>query len=208
MALTSEALRLQFVIAEAYLGGARREFLGLKILDAEDEGYRILDEISIEYENGDLALAAIKTKADHMFRKGDHALAELEYDRMVKEYPRSRYHQYALARSAESALASHAGVEYDESALIEAEERYREYRRLYPGAADRAGVGLILDGIREQRAEKEFITGQYYERTNHLSSAVYYYQSVVEDWPGTLAAARAADRLELIGPGAVASSAE
>ncbi|MHC5109508.1 MAG: outer membrane protein assembly factor BamD [Planctomycetota bacterium] len=200
MSFTPEALRMEFLVAEAYLSGVKRKFWGMKMLDGVPTAYRILDDISIDYSEDPLAEAAIKTKGDYMYRKGDYALAELEYERLLKEHPMSRYHQYALSRSAEAALSSHAGVEYDEAALIEAEERYREFGRQYPGAASRDGVPLILNGIREQRAEKEFITAQYYERTEHFRTAVFYYESVVQNWPDTLAASKAANRLALMGP--------
>jgi len=199
MALTSEALRLEFIVAEAYLSGVKRKLLGFKLLSGEDTALRILDDISIDYPEQPLAVAAIKTKADYRFKKGDHALAELEYARLLKEYPRSRYHQYALSRTAESALASFGGVDYDAAALIEAEERYDEYRTRYPGAAQREGVGLVLDGIAEQRAEKEFQIGRYYDRTDHLNSAIFYYRSVIANWPDSVAARKAQSRLELIG---------
>ncbi len=207
MAVTSEALRLEFIIAETYLTGVKRKFLGMRLLSGEEEAYRILDEISIDHPESSLAEAAIKTKGDYLFKKGDHLLAELEYTRLIQEYPRSRYHQYALRRTAESALASHGGVDYDEAALIEAEERYREYRSRYTGAADREGVGLILTGIREQRAEKEFSIGRYYERTNHPGTAVFHYRTVRSQWPDTRAGTNATARLELLGAAEVASSA-
>ena len=208
IALTSEALRLEFVVAETFLTGVKRKWLGMRFLSGQDLAYRILDEISVDYPDDRLAEPAIKTKADHAFREGDHVSAELEYARLIKEYPQSRYHRLALRRSAEAALASYGGVDYDEAALIEAEERYRDYRRHYPGAADREGVGLLLASIREQRAEKEFSIGAYYERTDHLSSAIFYYRAVVDNWPDTIGARKATSRLELLGAGEPVASAE
>lgn len=198
-AMTSEAIRLEFVIAEAYLAGAKRKLLGVGLLSGEDVAYRILDEISSDYADTPIAELALKTKADHMFARGDHGLAELEYARLLQEYPRSRYHPFSLRRSADAALASFGGVDFDEAALIEAEDRYGEYRLRYPGRADRDEIVLILDGIRETRAEKDFSVGAYYERTAHLSSAIFYYQSVRKDWPETIAATKARARLELLG---------
>lgn len=199
MALTSEALRLEFVIAEAYLSGVKRKVWGIRLFSGEDIAFRILDEIATDYPDSRLAELATKTKADYLFRTGEHALAELEYARLLRDYPQSRYHPFALRRSAESALASFAGVDYDDAALIEAEERYYEYRLRYAAQADREGVGLILDGIREARAEKDFSTGAYYERTGHLSSAIFYYRFVRDNWPNTIATTKATERLELLG---------
>jgi len=198
-ALTAEASRLEFVIAETYLAGTKRKVIGLRLLSGEDLALQILDEISVDYPESELAELAIKTKADYLFRKGNHSLAELEYSRLVREYPRSRYHPFCFRRSAEAALAAFQGVEYDEAALIEAEERYGDYRGAYPDAAQREGVDLVLDGIRDARAEKELSIGQYYERTDHVRSAIFHYSLVRERWPDTLAANKATSRLELLG---------
>ena len=199
MSLTQEALRLEFVIAENFLGGVKRKVLGVRLLSGTDLGFTILDEISTDHPEAGLAELAIKTKADHLFDSGDHALAELEYGRLIREYPRSRYHQYALRRSADAALASFGGIEYDEAALIEAEERFENYSLRYPAQSKSERVPLILEDIRAKRAEKEFAVAQYYERTEHFSSAVLYYRLVVKDWPDTIAAAKAASRLGMLG---------
>ena len=198
--LTSEALRLEFVVAETYLTGTKRKIGGFRWWSGEDVAYQILDDISLNYPEGHLAEFAIKTKADHLFQKGRYGLAELEYARLLRDYPQTRYHRYALRRSAEATLANFAGIEYDAAALIEAEERYRDYHTRYGGMAERDDrVTDILDGIREMRAEKEFAIGAYYERTGHLSSAVFYYASVREEWPGTVAAGKAITKLDLLG---------
>ena len=118
---------------------------------------------------------------------------------MQSESPHSRYSAYCLRRSADSALAAFAGVDYDQRPLIEAGERYREIRLANPAKADSEGIGLILDGIEEASAEKDFSIGMYYERTGHLSSAVYYYQLLLRDRTDSVAATKAATRLELLG---------
>lgn len=198
-ALTSEALRLEFIIAEAYLSGVKRKIWGIPLLSGEDVAFRILDEISANYPESRLAELAIKTKANHLFKNGEHALAELEYDRLLRDYPQSRYHQVALRRSADAIMASFAGVDYDEAALVEAQERYREFLLRYPQDPDRDDIERFLSAIDAARAEKEFSVGEYYERTNHLGSAIFYYQLVRDDWPETSAATKAIARLELLG---------
>ena len=199
IAQTDEALRLEFVIAETFLSGVKRKVWGLRLLSGEDLAFQILDEIATDQPESPLAELAIKTKADYQFDTGDHALAELDYARLMREYPTSRYHQYAMSRSGAAALASFAGVYYDEAALVEADARYQEYQARYPGAAKDDDVDLILQGIREKRAGKEFAIGEYYERTGHVSSAVYYYDLVRSEWSETIAAGKATRRLVLLG---------
>lgn len=198
-ALTGEALRLQFVIAENFLRGVKRRKWLIFRVSGEDRGLEMLDEIWSGYPNHRAAELAIKTKADYLFQTGDHTLAELEYARLLRDYPQSRYHQFSLSRTAEAALASFGGVDYDEAALIESQERYRDYQSAYRGAAEREGVDQILETIREMRAEKNLRIGEYYERTNHADSAIFYYRGVRRDFPNTLASAKAADKLSLLG---------
>lgn len=197
--LTAEALRLEFEVAEAFLAGAKRRVWFVFRMSGVDLAFRILDGISSDHPESQLAELALKVKADYQFKVGEHSLAELEYSRLIREYPQSRYHKLALGRAAEAALASFAGVPFDAAALIEAQERYNDYRALYPAAAQREGVDSILETIREMRAEKEFEIGGYYERTDHTSSAVYYYEAVRREYPETLAASKATSRLELLG---------
>jgi tetratricopeptide (TPR) repeat protein len=197
--LLGEALRLQFVIAENFLAGAKRRKWSVFWISGKQRGLEMLDEIWTGYPDQRVAELAIKTKADYLFQIGDHALAELEYARLLRDYPQSRYRQFSLSRTAEAALASFGGVDYDEAALIESEERYRDYRTAYRGPAEREGVDLLLESIREMRAEKDLRIGEYYERTNHADSAIFYYRGVRRDFPNTLASAKAAERLSLLG---------
>lgn len=197
--LTADALRLEFVIAESYLQGEKRRWRGIPLFSGKDDAIEILDEISINYPDSRLAELAIKTTADHMFDEGDHSIAELEYARLLREYPQSRYAKFAMRRIADAALASFGGIPYDEAALVEAEERYEDYRRQYPATADQEGVGTILESIRVARSEKDFAIGAYYDRTGHYGSAIYCYRLVYRDWPETIAAGKAAERLRLLG---------
>ena len=197
--LADRAAEFQFVIAEVFLSGVKRKFWGLRILSGTDTALDILDELSASQEGTTMAEQAIKTKADFYFGRGDFSLAELEYSRLAQEYPRGRYLRYAQRRSADAALASFPGVEFDDAALIEAEERFTQYLAQYPGLAEQEGIGQILQQIRSQRAAKEYSIGRYYEKTKHVEAAVFYYRSTSENWSDTIAAAQARDRLARLG---------
>jgi tetratricopeptide (TPR) repeat protein len=197
--LADRAAEFEFVIADVFLSGVRRKLWGMRILSGTDTALDSLDELSVAHKESLLAQQAIKTKADFYFRRGDFSLAELEYSRLVQEYPRGQYARYAQRRSADAALASFHGIEFDDAALIEAEERFRLYLAQYPGLAEQEGIGQILEQIRAQRAAKEYTIGRYYEKTKHPKAAVYYYRSTVRNWSDTIAAVQARDRLARLG---------
>jgi outer membrane protein assembly factor BamD (BamD/ComL family) len=206
MRLTDEALRLEFVIAENFLKGAKRKAFVFFKVSGFDLAYEILDQIAADYPDSRIAVAALKAKGDHLFKVGDHALAEIEYARILRQFPQSRYHELALSRTAQSALASFGGVEYDEAALIEAEERFNDYGARYPASARRDGVDLIIASIHELQAEKQFRIAQYYERSEHPDSAIFYYRTLRTTWPESVAAQKATTRLELLGVADVVAS--
>jgi outer membrane protein assembly factor BamD (BamD/ComL family) len=141
----------------------------------------------------------LKLKADFLFARGDMDLAQDEYAQLTKQFPSGRYTQMAMLRSAESAEASFPGILFDDQALIDAEERYRQFETTFPTYAEREDVGERLVGIRQQRAGKDFAIADWYARTGQPAAAEFYYKLVLRDWPGTLAADEARTRLQVLG---------
>lgn len=202
--LTDEALRLEFVIADVFLTGVKRKFAGLRILPGRDIAFRIYDDIASQFPDHEFAPLAIKQKADYLFNQAqDFEFAQLEYERLLREHPGSRYAPEARLRIADTALAGFGGVELDEAALIDAEERYRDYLAQYPVTRAAEQIDTILDDIADKHAAKEYTIGRYYERKDHIGSAIFYYRSVVDRWPDTVAAVQARTRLALLAPNAM-----
>ncbi len=193
-----EALNMQFVIAEVFLSGTKRKFLGMRMLKADDIALRILDDIVTNDPDSQLAELATVTKARYYYAEGDYAFAEQEYGFLIQQYPRSRYVRQSLLQGAYAAQASFTGIDFDDAPLIEAEERFRRYVSLYPGSAEQEGIGLLLDGIGETRAEKELSIGKYYEKVGRIRAARFYYRSTMTNWPDTVAAIGAAERLDAL----------
>ncbi|MBN1490769.1 MAG: outer membrane protein assembly factor BamD [Phycisphaerae bacterium] len=194
------AVAAQFRIGEQYLDGQRRKaWRGLLRVRDYDKGLEIMDDIVANHGGTDLAELALKTKADYYYRKGEFELAEDEYARLARDYPQSRYEPYALLQGAQSAMASFPGVNFDDAGLVEAEERFVQFRDRYPALAEAKQVPVILEQIRATRAQKEFVTAEYYIRTKQKRAAAYYFRSTIQHWPGTTWAAQAEARLVAMG---------
>jgi len=193
------AVRAELVIAEMFLAGKKRKVWKILRFGAVDEALDILDDIIANNPKSDVAEQAIKIKADYYFRTGQYDLAEDEFARLAREYPRSRYERYALLLSARSALASFPGIDFDDAPLIEAAERLRQFQEKYPEHAQAEGVSQLLEKIRNTRAQKEYRIGRYYERTKHYDAAAFYYRSVMTHWPQTTWAGLAESRLLELG---------
>ena len=186
-------------VARAFLAGQKRIVWGFLRLPAYAEGVDLLDRVWERVPGTRLGELALKLKADYYFNNGDLDLAQDEYANLAKQYPSGRYVEFAMLRAAEAAEAAFPGIQFDATPLVEADERYRQVQAAFPTYAERENVPDRLEGIREQRAEKDLDIARWYARTRQPSAAEFYYRQVLEDWPDTLAAADARTRLRAMG---------
>lgn len=195
-----KALSADFRIAEQYMAGKRRKALwGLLRVRDREAGVKIMDDVRTNYSDTPLAELAQKTKADYFYARGEFEQAETEYSALAREYPRSRYHPYALLQSARSALASFPGIKFDDAALVEAQERFTQFQMEYPDVSRRMDVPVILDQISARRADKTLDIARFYDKTGQRNAARYYYRATVQRYPGTPAASEAEGRLSAMG---------
>lgn len=194
------ALSANFRIAEQYLAGKKRKaWGGLLRLRARDTGVEIMDDLIANYPDTPLAELAQRSKADYYFARGEFELAEDEYAHFAREYPRSRYHSYALLQSAKAALASFPGVKFDDAGLVEAQARFSQFLKAYPELARQLDVAIILEQVAARRADKTHEIAWFYDRTGQKQAASYYYRATIANWPNTPAAAQSQGRLAALG---------
>lgn len=186
-------------VARAFLAGQKRILWRIFRLPAYDDGVEILDRVWEREPGTRLGEFALKQKADFYFGRGEMDLAQDEYANLAQQFPAGRYIQLAMLRAAEAAEAAFPGIRFDDTPLIEANERYRQFQVAFPVYAGRENVAQRQDGIRQQRAEKDLDIARWYERTRRPDAAEFYYRQVVADWPDTLAAAEARSRLHGLG---------
>jgi outer membrane protein assembly factor BamD (BamD/ComL family) len=191
-------LRHEFAIGVAFLSGVKQKVFGIFRFPANEEALDILDKVAMRAPGAALAEDAIKAKADYYYRNGEFALAETEYARLAQEFPRGRYPRLALLMSAQSALARFPGVMYDDSALLEARERFISFRERYPEFADQENVAAFVRRIDETLAQKHLIVAKWYARQKRLEPAAIYFREVVSRWPDTAAAVDARSRLSVL----------
>ncbi len=190
-------LRNEFAIGVAFLAGVKQKIWIFRA-PAYEEGLDILDKVVLRAPGAALAEDAIKAKADYYYRNGDFALAETEYARLAQEFPRGRYPRLALLMSAQSALARFPGLAYDDSALLEARERFVSFRERYPEFAEQENIAAFIRRIDETLAAKHLMIGKWYGRQKHAESAAIYFREVVSRWPDSAAAVEARSRLSVL----------
>jgi len=188
-------LRREFAIAVAFLAGVKQKFLGMRLFSAYDEALDMLDRITMRAPSATLAEEAIKAKAEYFYRTGQFELAEAEFGRLAQDFPRGRYYRYALLIAARAALARFPGLAFDDSALLEARERFITLKDQFPDLAAQEDVDAVIRRIEETMARKQLMVAQWYRKQGRQRSAAFYCEDILERWPQTAAAAEARDLL-------------
>lgn len=202
------ALRREMDVARAFLAGKKRLVWGFLYLPAYDDGVEILDRVWERVPGTRIGEEALALIADYRFAVGEMDLAQDEYARLVGEYPSGRHTARGMLRAAEAAEAAFGGVKFDARPLLEAEERYRQFSAAFPTYADEQHVDERLRQIGRLRAQKDLDVARWYEGVRQPQAAVFYYQLIVRDWPDSVEAAAARQRLEALGAEAPPAEAE
>jgi len=200
------ALRREMEVAQAFLAGKKRIVAKIFRLPAYDDGLEILQRIAAHAPGTAQAERALLTVGDYHFGKGNWAAAADAYDAFGKLHPNSTRAAYAERRAAGAFHNAYRGPAFDETPLLEAEQRYKAFQRHHPAAAAKARVDDILKRIHSARARKQFEIGQFYLRTGKPSAAAFYFETVVKHYGGTPWAARSRRFLAKPGPPANVSA--
>lgn len=195
------ALEREFEVAEAFLAGRKRVVLVILRLPARDDGLEILSRIAEHVPGTPMAQRALLRIGEYHFGRGEWMDATEAYDRYVAAFPRGEKVAEAMLKAAQATYASFTGVRRDETPVIEAEQRYREFARKFPISAAEAGVEATLEHIRGIRAAKLLEEARFYERVGKWTAAAFTYRLVTETYPHTDAADQAALALVALGGG-------
>ena len=193
--LREAALERQFAIGTAYLGDQKKTVLGFLKISGYAEGIRIMEKVTdragIDSTMG--VEAAIAVARNYEKRKKLQE-AYLKWWEISLEWQTGIIGRDALLGMAQAKHAiynehpENRRAFYDASCLRSAKSYYERFRLLYPEDAEKIGVDRILNEITEQLANKEYVTGQYYQKTGNIQSANLYYNMVVTNWPESAAA--------------------
>ncbi len=193
------ALDREFKAAEAFLSGKKRIVWGFIRLSAKDEGLDMLSRIAEHAPKSAIAAKAIMRIADYHYGVQQYAEAVTAYDDYLATFKKSPNAAHAMLQAARATQALFRGIAYDETPLIEAEQRFKVYSERFPEAAKRENISKILSQIADTLAEKLFACGEYYVRVRKPSAAVFYYKQVVDQYEHTLWARRARESLAMLG---------
>jgi outer membrane protein assembly factor BamD (BamD/ComL family) len=197
-------LEREYNLADAFLNGYKRKFLGLRILPVTDDAIELLDRIQDRQRGSAIAERAGLRVADYYFNQGKFQDAIDGYSDFLKRYPYSQYVRKAEIRRAEASLGNFRGVLFDFTPLYDARERLATIAVAYPQSAEVLQVKAVDDRIYQLEGEKDLEIARYYYRAGKKYASAYYYRRVIANWPDTTYAETAHKELAARVPGGAA----
>ncbi len=182
---SARALDCEYAIAEAFLGGKKRVVAKVFLLSAKDEGVDILNRIPEHVPGSALAEKSLMRIGDFRYSAGNYADAAMAYDHYLQLFGKSPQAPTAMLKAANATYASYGGVQYDDTPLIEAQQRFRRFSDSYPLSASSAHVPAVLTQIQDAQAAKAFETARFYQRLHQPRAAAFYFRQVTDQYPDT-----------------------
>ncbi len=185
------ALEKQYQIADAFLAGYKRRFIGLPLLSAEDEAIEMLFRIQQRSPGSPLAEKAFKRTADYYYADAQYDLAVDAYTAFIDRYKRSPEIPQARLKKAFAELAQFHGTRFDPTPVINARTSLEELAIDYPDLARQENVSAVVERIDGALARKVYQNAQFYLRTHEQRAAAYTFKYLIKNYPESPEAGRA-----------------
>jgi outer membrane assembly lipoprotein YfiO len=190
------ALELQYRVADDFLRGYKKKFLGLPLVGMEDEAIEILYRIQERSPGSPIAERAMLRTADYYYHTAQFDLAADAYGAYVRSFPRSPDVPRVRLQQAFANLAQFRGPRYDATPLIDARAMFRDISQRYPDLARDENLSEFITRIDNTLAIKMYYTADYYVRVGQPKAAVFIYRSLVKTYPNAPEAALAKRQLQ------------
>jgi tetratricopeptide (TPR) repeat protein len=181
-------------IGIAYLyGRAKKSFLGIAYR-SPSYGVEILtgpQGLVTNYPFLPISEDALMEVAKHYFNGKEYDEAEHAYDRMIRDYPQSRWNPTAEYQLALSVFRQIRGVDYDPAVIERARAKFNAYLNHHPRGGQVEDARRFLHELAEMEGLHDLRIAKYYLRESVPQAAMLYLRSVFINNPKTEAAREA-----------------
>lgn len=166
------------------------------------QGVDILEHMQVHFRHHPLADDALIHVAEYQLEKGYNRAVVDTLERLLSDYPRSPHTLRARYELGEARWRLNRGPLYDTRLLFDARRSFtdfiattrqsgldKKYEKQIEVAQGRIGQ------INNRLAERHYLTGRFYERTESPESAVIYYEAGIREFPQTEFGKRCLERL-------------
>lgn len=164
----------------------------------EQAAINIFEKIIEKHPLGPLAPDAQVKIADCYFKLGQYEDALDAYEKFLENYPKNEWISYVQYQIPLTKVHHERLQERNYGLLVSAREGFEEYLVSNPQGVHVEDAKRMIEEIRIIEAEREFNIGEFYLRVKRPASAAMYFEYVISDFPNTIWAERANERLEFL----------
>jgi outer membrane protein assembly factor BamD (BamD/ComL family) len=199
----------QFVIAQYWIAlDQKHNYLTIvpnlvdrsrPIFDTRGRAIKAFDHVRINDPRGSLADDSIMAQANAHFLDRQWIDADYFYSLLRSEYPDSDFLLQAHLLGLQAKMRAYQGPGYEGGILGEAEVLADQILVQFPDqlAGDEAErVQTTRAAIAAQQATRHWSRAEFYSKGKHYTSARIYYALIARDYPKTMLAQQARDRLD------------
>lgn len=194
-----EILEREYQLGNYFLAGKKRKLFGTAaIIPARDKAVEVFQAIVDDGPFSEYGqLAQYKLGLTHIALQNYEA-AVSAFEQVISRYPDSPLVDDARFQIAQASLKGTFRPSYDQSPTDLAMRELEVFVKEYPGSELVTEAGDRLKELKERRAQHEYQVGQFYEQRKHPTSALIYYEFIVQRFSHTSWAPRAAARIEVL----------
>lgn len=187
----------EFKIGEEFMAGTKRKAFGMA-LPVDNPAIEIFAKVVENSTYGPLAPKA-QYKLGLVYKSLERFYeAEEAFNRVVTSYPDSEWAEPAKFQLAATRASVSKSPSYDQGATREAKQKFEEFVVEHPDAILTQEAEKHIKVLSEKEAESSYSAGLFYEKQKAWDAARIYYQDVINKYPDSSWAAKAAARLTVI----------
>ncbi len=193
-----DILKSQYEIACLFLAGERMKLGPIPTMPSMDKTVEMFEQV---IKNGPYSNYAAMSQLKIGFaREKQHQWKEAvkAYEQLIKKYPKSDLADDAQFQIGYANLMASREADYDQTATVHAIEAFQDYKTKYPESEKKEQAIEDIAKLKLEQARGVMKIAEYYDREKKFDAALIYYNNVVQKFPGTELAKRAAERADQI----------
>jgi outer membrane assembly lipoprotein YfiO len=191
-----ELLQREFNIANIFQAKSSPKLMDLELNVSLEKAVTIYGKIVENSPFSKYADQSLFNTAECYRRLRKYKEAIDAYDKLISDYPSSSLVQEAKYQLAQTTYEASLEPEYDQENTEAAMRKFEKISQAASGSAVGQEAEKVVGSLRNKKADSLLVTAAFYEKQGKFQSAVIYYQDVVDEYPETGAAKKAAAKVE------------
>lgn len=191
-----EIIEREFGIGEQFMTGVKRKAFGIT-LPVDNPAIEIFNKVIENSTYGPFAPKA-QYKLGLVLKSIERYYeAEEAFNKVITMYPDSEWVEPAKFQLALTRASVSKSPAYDQGATREAKEKFEDFVVQHPDAILTPEAEKHIRQLNAKEAQGLYSAGVFYEKQKAWKSALIYYRDVVDNYPDSSWAAKAAERIEI-----------